>query len=42
MVQSAQVKIEVLNCAWLTLLILEAPRDDYKHVLYNLIRFLES
>ena len=42
MAESVQVEIEVLNCAWLTLLIEESPCDDNKHVLDNLISFLES
>ena len=42
MAESIQVRTEVLNCAWLTLLIMESPCDDNKYVLDNLIRFLES
>ena len=42
MAEYVQVWIEVLNCAWLTLLIVESPCDDNKHVLDNLISFLES
>ena len=42
MVESVQVWTEVVNCAWLTLLIMESPCDDNKHVLDNLIRFLEG
>jgi hypothetical protein len=42
MLESVQVWIEVLNRAWLTLLIVESPCDDNKHVLDNLISFLES
>ena len=42
MVESVQVWTEVLNCAWLTLLIVDSPCDDNKHVLDNLIIFLES
>ena len=42
MAESVQVWIEMLNCAWLTLLIVESPCDDNKYVLDNLIRFLES
>ena len=40
MAESIQVWTEVLNCAWLTLLILESPNDENKHVLDNLIIFL--
>ena len=42
MAKSVQVWIEVLNCAWLTLLVEESPCDDNKHILDNLIIFLES
>ena len=42
MAESVQVWTEVLNCAWLTLLMVESPCDDNKYVLDNLIRFLES
>jgi hypothetical protein len=42
MAESVQVWTEVLNCAWLTLLIAESPCDDNKHVLGNFIRFLKS
>ena len=42
MAESIQVWSEVLNCAWLTLLMVELPSDDNKHVLDNLIKFLES
>ena len=42
MAESVQVWREVLNCAWLTLLMVESPCDDNKHVLDNLITFLES
>ena len=42
MVESVQVWTEVLNCAWLTLLIDESLCDDNKHILDNLIIFLES
>ena len=42
MAESVQVWTEVLNCAWLTLLIVELTYDDSKHVLDNLISFLES
>ena len=42
MAESIQVWTEVLNCAWLTLLIVESPGDDNKHVLDNLISFQES
>ena len=42
MAESIQVWTEVSNCAWLTLLIEESSSDDNKHVLDNLISFLES
>ena len=42
MAESVQVWTEVINCAWLTLLIVESPCDDNKHVLDNLISFPES
>ena len=42
MAESVQVWTEVLNCAWLTLLMVESPCDDNKHVLDNLISFPES
>ena len=42
MAESIQVWIEVLNYDWLALLIVESPCDDNKHVLDNLIIFLES
>ena len=42
MAESVQVWTEVLNCAWLTMLIVEWPCDENKHVLDNLIIFLES
>ena len=42
MAESIQVWSEVLNCASLTLLVEESPCDDNKHILENLIRFLES
>ena len=41
MAESIQVWTEVLNCACLTLIIVESPCDDTKHVLDNLIIFLE-
>ena len=42
MAESVQVWTEVINCAWSTLLIVESPCDDNKHILDNLIIFLES
>ena len=42
MAESIHVWTEVLNYAWLTLLIMESPCDDSKHILDNLISFLES
>ena len=42
MAESVQAWTEVINCAWLTLLIVESPCDDNKHVLDNLIGFPES
>jgi len=42
MTEYVQVWIEVLNYAWLTLLMVESPGDDNKYVLDNLISFLES
>ena len=42
MAESVQVGTEVNNCTWLTLLITESPCHNNKHVLYNLIIFLES
>ena len=42
MAASIQVWTEVLNYACLTLLIVESPYHDNKHVLDNLIIFLES
>ena len=39
MAESVQAWIEVLNCAWLTLLIVESPSDDNNNVVGNLIRF---
>jgi hypothetical protein len=42
MAEFVQVWTEVLNCSWLTLLMVESPCGDTKHVLDNLISFLES
>ena len=42
MAESVQVWTEVLNCAWLTLLMVESPCDDNKNVLDNLVSFSES
>ena len=42
MAESVQVLIEVLNCAWLTLLIVESPGNDNNNVVGNLIIFTES
>jgi hypothetical protein len=42
MAESVQVWTKVPNCAWLTLLIVESPCDDNKHVLDNLIWIVES
>ena len=42
MAESVQVWKESLNCAWLTLLMVESPCGDNKHVLDNLVSFLES
>jgi len=42
MAESVQVWTEVVNYAWLTLLIVESPGDDNKHILDNLIIFLQS
>ena len=42
MAESIHVWTEVLNYAWLTLLIMESPCDDSKHVLENFISFTES
>ena len=39
MAESVQVWTEVINCASLTLLIVESPCGDTKHVLDNLIVF---
>ena len=42
MAESVQVWIEVLNCAWLTLLIVESSGDDNNNVVGNFISFTES
>ena len=42
MAESIQFWTEVLNCAWLTLLILGSPCDDNNNVVGNFISFLES
>ena len=42
MVESVQLWTEVLNCAWLTLLIVESPGDDNNNVVGNFISFPES
>ena len=42
MAESVQVWTEVLNCAWLTLLMVESPCGDNNNVVGNVISFLES
>ena len=39
MAESVQVWTEVLNYAWLTLLIMESPCDDNNNVVDNFISF---
>ena len=42
MAESVQVWTEVLNCAWLTLLIVESPGYGNNNVVGNFISFTES
>ena len=45
MAESVQVlaeSVQVLNCAWLTLLVVESPGDDNNNVVGNFISFRES